>query len=109
MGFLREQKVALVCVDEPQGLKSSVPPVAEVTAPIGVVRFHGRNRENWEKKDIPVAERFDYLYVEQELREWVPEISRMAEESKEVHVIFKNKYKGFSVENARQMKQLLEQ
>ncbi len=41
---------SLVCVDEPQGFQSSVPLLAEVTASLGVVRFHGRNRDNWEKK-----------------------------------------------------------
>ena len=54
--FLREHGIALVCVDEPQGFKSSVPPVAEVTAPLAIVRFHGRNKENWESKGIPATE-----------------------------------------------------
>src|SRR2546428_789823 len=50
-----------VVVDEPQGFGSAVPPVVAVTAPLGMVRFHGHNRENWEKKGISTAEKFRYL------------------------------------------------
>ena len=70
--FLRENGVSYVSVDEPQGFRSSVPPIAEATSDIGVVRFHGRNRDTWEKKGITVAERFNYLYGQDELREWWP-------------------------------------
>jgi uncharacterized protein YecE (DUF72 family) len=105
--FLRENSLSLVSVDEPQGLKSSVSAVAEVTASPGVVRFHGRNQENWERKDIPVSEKYNYLYSEDELNEWVPRIRRMADESLEVYVIFKNKHFDYAVRNARQMQSLL--
>ncbi len=105
--FLRAHEIALVCVDEPQGFKSSVPPVAEVTSPLAIVRFHGRNKENWERKGIPATEKFDYLYHEDELKEWVPRIHTMTEASKELHVIFKNKHIDFPIQNAIQMKELL--
>jgi uncharacterized protein YecE (DUF72 family) len=105
--FLREHGLCLVCVDEPQGLKSSVPPVAEATAPISMIRFHGRNTGTWEGKDIEPSERFNYLYNVEELKEWVPKIRAMAQKS-DVHLIFKNKRKDFPVKNASQMKQLLE-
>jgi uncharacterized protein YecE (DUF72 family) len=107
--LLRKQQIALVCVDEPQGLRSSVPPSAEATAPLGVVRFHGRNRENWERKDISTSERFSYLYSLDELKEWVPGIRLMAENVDAVHVIFKNKSQDFPIRNARQMQQLLDE
>ena len=39
------------------------PPVVAVTSPdLAVMRFHGRNADNWEKKGITPAERFRYLY-----------------------------------------------
>lgn len=106
LALLSNLKVALVCVDEPQGLRSSVPPVAEVTARIGVVRFHGRNRENWEKPE-PSADRFNYLYSEEELAEWVPKIKKMAEKAEAVHVILKNKHRDYPATNALQMVRLL--
>lgn len=105
--FLREHRVSLVCVDEPQGLKSSVLPVAEVTAPFATVRFHGRNRENWERGGVDTSEKFNYLYDEEELKEWVPRILSMAKSARELHVIFKNKHADFPVRNAIQMKKLL--
>jgi len=105
--FLREHGISLVCVDEPQGLKSSVSPVAEVTAPFAMVRFHGRNRENWERGGSDATEKFDYLYNEDELKEWAPKILSMAKSARELHVIFKNKHADYPVRNAIQMKELL--
>ena len=107
LAFLRQHRLALVCVDEPQGFKTSVQTVAEVTSPVGVVRFHGRNAETWEKKGIMTEERFNYLYTENELREWLSKIQRMAEQADKVHVIFKNKSHDFAVRNARQFTELL--
>ena len=105
--FLKEHKMALVCVDEPQGLKTSVPPIAEVTSSVGMVRFHGRNAANWEKKGIPAEERFNYLYSEEELTEWVPRVRKMAELVDKVHIIFKNKFKNYPVRNAEQFIEML--
>lgn len=68
MTFLKSNNLPYVCVDEPQGLESSVLPIAEATSDIALVRFHGRNREMWEKKGIATASRFDYLYSEEELK-----------------------------------------
>ncbi len=61
-------------MDEPQGFKSSVPPVTQATSDIALVRFHGRNRATWEKQGLTTAERFNYLYTEDELADWVPRI-----------------------------------
>lgn len=109
LDFLREQGLALACVDELQGFASSLPPVAEVTANPGFVRFHGRNAVNWEKKDVAIDERFRYLYDESELREWVPRLRRMAESSETLHVIFKNKLGDYPVRNALQLKDMLQE
>src|ERR1700737_668231 len=70
--FLTARGYTYVVVDEPQGFASSVPPVVAVTAPLGMVRFHGRNQETWEKKGISTAEKFRYLYQPGELQGWVP-------------------------------------
>ncbi|MBI4285215.1 MAG: DUF72 domain-containing protein [Chloroflexi bacterium] len=107
LGFLKEHGMALVCVDEPQGFASSVAPIAEVTAPPGFVRFHGRNREAWGRKDVTADEKFRYLYEENELEEWVPRIRAMAHEADELHIIFKNKHADFPVRNARQLGRML--
>ena len=74
---------------------------------VAVVRFHGRNVENWGKRDVSTEERFNYLYHEDELRAWVPEIRRMGEQAEKVHVIFKNKHGDFPVRNARELTEIL--
>jgi uncharacterized protein YecE (DUF72 family) len=101
--FLRYNDVPFVCVDEPQGFKSSVPPIVEATSAIGLVRFHGRNMEMWEKKGASVAERFNYLYTEDELREWVPRIKELASKMRQLHVLFNNCHQDKAVTNARQV------
>ncbi len=108
LDFLRQNGLSFVCVDEPQGFKSSVPPVAEMTASLAVVRFHGRNRETWEKKGITAAERFNYLYDEKELEEWKPKIEHLKAKTEQVHVLFNNCYQDKAVVNAKQMKEMLQ-
>jgi uncharacterized protein YecE (DUF72 family) len=101
--FLSERRIPFVCVDEPQGLPASVPPVATATAEIALVRFHGRNREAWAKKGATVAERFDYLYSEEELEEWVEPVRGLAKEARQVHLLMNNCVEDKAVVNARQL------
>ncbi len=105
--FLADHRLPFVCVDEPQGFRSSVPPMAEATASDALVRFHGRNADMWERKGISAAERFAYLYSEEELQEWVDPIHRLAEKAERVHVLMNNCHQDWAVRNARQMAQLL--
>jgi uncharacterized protein YecE (DUF72 family) len=105
--FLRERRLPFVCVDEPQGFENSVPPIAEATADISLVRFHGRNRDTWAKRNISPAERFDWLYSEDELREWVPRVERLAEETREVHLLMNNCREDKAVVGAKQLQMLV--
>ncbi len=43
LSFLEDLGASFVCVDEPAGFPSSMPPVVAATAPLAVVRFHGRS------------------------------------------------------------------
>jgi uncharacterized protein YecE (DUF72 family) len=101
--LLADNAIPYVCVDEPQGFRSSVPSVVAATAPVALVRMHGRNHETWEKKGIGAAERFDYLYSEEELEEWLPRVRQLAEGAREVHVLMNNCHNDFAVRNARQL------
>jgi uncharacterized protein YecE (DUF72 family) len=108
LAFLSEHGLAYVCVDMPQGFVSSVPPVvAATTDDLGVVRFHGRNAETWKRRGVGAAERFDYLYSEAELREWVPRLEELAGQVRRLHVMFNNCYRDKGVRNAKQMADLL--
>ena len=107
LDFLKTNSLAMVCVDEPQGFRSSVPPVAVATADLAVVRFHGRNTETWDKKEISVPERFNYLYSQEELAEWASKIRDIASRVTRLHVLFNNCHEDKAVVNAGQMKMML--
>ncbi|MBI2323430.1 MAG: DUF72 domain-containing protein [Chloroflexi bacterium] len=106
--FLSDNGLTYVSVDEPQGFPSSIPPVAAVTnAALAIVRFHGRNSENWQKKGITAAERFDHKYSKPELFEWIPRIRTVAEQAREVHLLMNNCYGDKAVNNARELGEML--
>lgn len=107
--LLTALELPFVCVDEPQGTRASVPPVLAATAPTALVRFHGRNREAWAKRNVSVAEKYDYLYSTEELREWLPPIKRLAEEARELHLIMNNCREDKAVRNARELATMLGQ
>lgn len=104
LALLRRNDLAYVAVDSPPGFASSVPPVAESTSSrLAIVRFHGRNTDTWEAKVKQVSQRFRYLYDEQQLREWLPGIRAIAEQTEEVHLVFNNCYGNYATTNALEM------
>ena len=105
LDFLEGHDIAFVCVDMPQGFKSSLPPVAAATSDLAVVRFHGRNKEEWESGSV--QRRFRYLYEEGELKEWIPRIQRIASEAEKTHVLMNNCYRDYAQQNARELADLL--
>ncbi|HWH36673.1 MAG TPA: DUF72 domain-containing protein [Candidatus Limnocylindrales bacterium] len=106
--FLSDNSIPFVIVDEPQGMKSSVPPITAVTSPeLAVVRFHGRRAETWERPGIPVVERFRYLYDRDELAEWAPRLLEASRETREMHVLMNNCYANYGATNARELARLL--
>jgi len=106
--FLEKYRIPFVMVDEPQGTKSSLPPIVAVTSPdLAIVRFHGRRAETWEAQGIPVVERFRYLYTEDELGEWVPRVREAAKQTKQMHLLMNNCYANYGTTNAREIAELL--
>lgn len=105
--FLADEAIPYVCVDEPQGFKSSVPPIIAATAPLGIMRLHGRNAMVWEQKGLGAADRFDYLYSEDELHDLAPRVLRLAEITEETHVLFNNCHGDYAVRNARRIGEIL--
>ena len=77
------------------------------TAPLAMVRFHGQNRENWERKGISAAERFRYLYQPAELQRWVQSLKQMESAADEVHAVMNNCYADYAVRNAADLDSLL--
>ena len=108
--LLAEAGMTYCIVDEPQVGSASMPPHVVVTSPrLAVIRFHGQNRQKWYVKNAKSStERFDYLYREEALAEWVPRIRAVAEEAEQVHVLFNNNRSNYAVANGLQMAELLD-
>lgn len=104
--FLVDHGMTAVIIDGPW-IKDWKGPVA-VTAPIAYVRFHGRNRTNWYKKRIETAQRYRYLYRQEELADWVETIRPLAQQ---VHIfaIFNNCYQDYGIRNAQTFQRLLDE
>jgi uncharacterized protein YecE (DUF72 family) len=101
IAFEREHGLIHVVVDEPQGFPSSVPAVWEATSPdLAIARLHGRNRATWAKKGISAAERFNYLYSDEALRELAGSVNRLGGHARELHVLFNNCYRDNAQRNA---------
>lgn len=107
LDFLDRHEMTYVCVDEPQGFASSVPPVAAATSEIAEVRFHGRNAGTWEKRGVTAAERFRYDYSRDELTEWVPRIESLETGAERVHLLMNNCYADYGLRSARLLAELL--
>jgi uncharacterized protein YecE (DUF72 family) len=92
LAFLEEIGATHVVVDAPriEGAKNLSPTVFALTSPTLYVRFHGRNAETWNKRGGSASERFDYLYSEDELREWVEPLRELSERAAQAYAFFNN-------------------
>ena len=91
LAWLEERGLTYVIVDAPKtDARNLVPTVVATTSATAYVRFHGRNAATWNKRTGSAAERFDYLYSDDELREWVPALREVAEEAQVVYAMFNN-------------------
>ncbi|MBM3298716.1 MAG: DUF72 domain-containing protein, partial [Deltaproteobacteria bacterium] len=104
--FLKEQGLGFVCVDEPR-FPSLMPPVAVATSDLAYVRFHGRNYQMWWKSGEEKL-RYDYLYSEEELKEWLPRIEGLHTQTGRVFIFMNNHFGGKAVTNAFMLGAMLE-
>ncbi|HEU5363673.1 MAG TPA: DUF72 domain-containing protein [Gaiellaceae bacterium] len=89
--FLEERRMTWVVVDAPRTGGANVPEtLVATTTPLAYVRFHGRNASTWNVRGGSAAQRFDYLYGEEELREWVPPLRELAGQAEEAYAFFNN-------------------
>jgi uncharacterized protein YecE (DUF72 family) len=102
--LLERLNIGYCCVDEPR-LKGLVPPVAKATTDVAYVRLHGRNARNWWGRGG--GDRYDYLYSEKELKDWVGKIRELAAKAKKTYVFFNNCHAGQAARNAKLMQELL--
>jgi uncharacterized protein YecE (DUF72 family) len=101
--LLKEGKMGICVVDEPQ-LPRLLPFDPRATSEIGYFRFHGRN-PLW--YSAGAHERYNYLYSEKELTEFLPGIKSVEKKAKKTFLFFNNCFMGQSVKNAVQLRELL--
>jgi uncharacterized protein YecE (DUF72 family) len=97
--WLQERGVGICNIDQPVFSKS-IRPAALTTSPVGYVRLHGRNYQNWFRDKAPRDERYNYLYSFDELDPWLKRIKELAEQTRETYVITNNHFRGQAVVNA---------
>lgn len=108
MKFLADRNMTFVAVDEPRiSGDSVVPPVTAATSELGYVRMHGRNRDTWNERTGSAADRFDYLYEPDELREWVFPLKQLAQDTERTWVMFNNCKYDYAPRNARELAGIL--
>jgi uncharacterized protein YecE (DUF72 family) len=104
--YLDDAGVGFVDIDQPV-IGKSIPPMEKVTGGSGYVRMHGRNAKEWFKEDAGRDARYDYLYNEDELKEWVARIRKLAATAEKVFVFNNNHYRGQAAVNSLELKNLL--
>lgn len=108
LDFLTKRGMSFVSVDSPQlPGGSTMPPISALTSEWAYVRFHGRNAEKWFAHTASSADRFDYRYTTEELREWEPQIRALAAEATETFVLFNNNKYDYAQRNAAEIATIL--
>lgn len=102
--MLKRNDMAYCCVDEPP-LENLVDPDAIATTDMGYIRFHGRNRKDWWSGG---AERYNYLYDENQLQEWSKKINGIKRITNNIYMFFNNCHHGQAVKNAKMMADILQ-
>ena len=88
-------------IDQPV-IGDSLPPSSHLTDPdTGYIRLHGRNEKNWFRKGAGRDARYDYLYTQEELEEWVKRAGEMMGRVGSLFIITNNHYQGHENRQAR--------
>jgi uncharacterized protein YecE (DUF72 family) len=101
LAFLERIGAGYVTVDAPRSdtARNLVPTVVATTSSTAYVRFHGRNLATWNKRGGSAAERFDYLYDDEELAEWTGPLRELAAQSEQAFAFFNNNASSEDPEN----------
>ncbi len=102
--FVRMQ-VAFCNIDQPL-IGRSLEPTEHATSPVGYVRLHGRNYDQWFEAEKS-ADRYNYFYKEQELEGWKDKITHIAQKAEVVYVVANNHFQAKAAVNALQLKHML--
>ena len=98
--FLKENQLNYVNVDEPR-LKGLLKPQEIVSGKLAYVRFHGRNSQDWWQGTNQT--RYNYLYTQQEMDEWLIGLARILKKAYKTYIFFNNHPQGKAIQNAKMM------
>ncbi|PTK55358.1 DUF72 domain-containing protein [Staphylococcus haemolyticus] len=112
LSFLTEHHIIHSVVDEPQVREGSIPLVNRITTETAFVRYHGRNRQGWTKKDMTDQEwrdvRYLYNYNKEELTDLANKVRIIEQKAKKVYVVFNNNSGGHAAQNAKTYQDMLD-
>jgi uncharacterized protein YecE (DUF72 family) len=110
LDWLSAHDAVFVCVDTPPGDHVPIfPPIDAVTNDaLAYMRCHGRNTEGY-LHGRSVAERFDYDYPEDELKEIAGRAEALDQDAEQVHVMFNNNARELAPKAARGLRTTLGQ
>ena len=108
LGLLRDCNTGFCNIDQPV-IGRSVRPSSETTSAVGYFRLHGRRYDTWFSDDpeVPAAERYNYLYSQNELEPWVQRVENVAAHTKTTFVIANNHFEAKAAVNALELIYLL--
>jgi uncharacterized protein YecE (DUF72 family) len=105
LSYFTERNVAFCNIDQPL-IGRSLEATEHVTSPVGYVRLHGRNYDQWFTAEKG-ADRYNYLYNENELAGWKDKIERIAQKAEVTYVVANNHFEAKAGVNALQLKHAL--
>jgi len=110
LAWCSEHDVAFVCVDAPPGDHFSIMPAVDAVTrdDLAYVRLHGRDTHGY-LTGKSVAERFGWVYGDEELEEVASRVRSLADQAAEVHVLFNNNRDDDAPSAARRFRALLGQ
>jgi uncharacterized protein YecE (DUF72 family) len=100
--FLREAGAGFCNVDQPV-IGDSLKPSAHVTSPVGYMRLHGRNYENWFKEEAGRDARYDYLYTKMEIGQIADLLKTVKQGTRETYAVTNNHFRGQALVNAAEI------
>lgn len=102
LAFLEGLGMNFCNIDQPLAC-TSIRPAALALGDIGYVRLHGRNYKAWFDKKAGRDEKYNYLYSDEELEEWVGKIEELNQKVRRNFVIANNHYRGQAPANALEL------
>ena len=100
--------IGFVNIDQPRH-RHSIAPSATATAPVGYVRLHGRNYDDWFREGAGVEERYDYLYSAEELEPWAERAQEVGAATIETFIVTNNHFQGQAIANALMLRSMIEE